>query len=230
MSKAVRSGRSQFRVSSWLNTLTDTYDYNSHHDEQHIVSTALTLLRIAATLPNTNEGKQQERKHITNTLMTNGYPKKFLQQVEHKRVMQQNRTPSPEELVRLFFDSVETKTNYNYAVLPYIKGLTEPLKRILKPYDIRVTTKPLRTLEQIFPSTKDRPPPEDQTNVVYQINCSDCSWSYIGETGRAFKTRRREHERNVEKYKSGSNIANHAWKNDRTIDFVTGKIIDKGNY
>ena len=89
MSKAVRSGRSQFRVSSWLNTLTDTYDYNSHHDEQHIVSTALALLHIAATLPNTNDGKQQERKHITNTLMTNGYPKKFLQQVEHKRVMQQ---------------------------------------------------------------------------------------------------------------------------------------------
>jgi hypothetical protein len=118
--------------------------------------------------------------------MTNGYPKKFLQQVEHKHVVQQNRTPSPEELVRLFFDSVETKTNYNYAVLPYIKGtnrvVTEPLKRILKPYDIRVTTKPLRTLEQIFPSTKDRPPPEDQTNVVYQINCSDCSWSHIGET------------------------------------------------
>jgi hypothetical protein len=55
--------------------------------------------------------------------MTNGYPKKFLQQVEHKRVMQQNRTPSPEELVRLFFDSVETKINYNYAVLPYVKGL-----------------------------------------------------------------------------------------------------------
>ena len=165
--------------------------------------------------------------------MTNGYPKKFLQQVEHKRVMQQNRTPSPEELVRLFFDSVETKTNYNYAVLPYIKGLTEPLKRILKPYqDIRVTTKPLRTLEQIFHSTKDRPPPEDQTNVVYQINCSDCSWGYIaiGETGRAFKTRKREHERNVEKYKSGSNIANHAWKNDHRIDFVNGKIIDKGNY
>ena len=44
--------------------------------------------------------------------MTNGYPKKFLQQVEQKRIMQQDQTPSPEELVLLFFDSVETKTNY----------------------------------------------------------------------------------------------------------------------
>jgi hypothetical protein len=47
----------------------------------------------------------------------------------------------------------------SYAVLPYVKGLTEPLRRILKPHDIRVTTKPLRTLEQMFPSTKDRPLP-----------------------------------------------------------------------
>ena len=132
-------------------------DYNSHHDKQHKVSTAQTLLHRAATLPNTNEGKQLERKHVTNTLISNGYPKKFIQQVESNRVKRQNRTPPPEELVHMFFGVVEPKSNYNYAVLPYIKGLTEPLKRLLKPYDIRVTTKPLSTLEQMFPSIKDRP-------------------------------------------------------------------------
>lgn len=162
--------------------------------------------------------------------MSNGYPKKFLEEVERKRNMKQEKIPSPEELVKLFFDNVEPKPNNDYAVLPYIKGLTEPLKRLLKPYDIQVTTKPLRTLEQIFPSVKDRPSPEDQTNVVYQITCSDCSWSYIGETGRTFNTRRKEHKRNVEQCKRGSNIANHAWANDHRIDFKNGKIIDKGNY
>ncbi len=70
------------------------------------------------------------------------------------RVMFKNRTPPPEELVRLFFELVEPKTNRSYAVLPYIKGLTEPLRRVLKPHDIRVTTKPLRTLEQMFPSRR----------------------------------------------------------------------------
>ena len=157
--------------------------------------------------------------------MSNGYPKKFLQQVEQKRVMFENRTPTHEELVRSFFDLVEPKTN----VLPYIKGLTEPLRRILKPHDIQVTTKPLRTLEQMFPSTKDRPLPENQTNIVYQINFSDCLWSYVGETGRAFITRK-EHKRNVKKCKSGSNIVNHAWANDHRIDFKNGKVIDKGSY
>ena len=102
----------------------------------------------------------------------------FLQEVEKKRVMMQEKVRPPEELVKEFFNLVEPQTSYRYAVLPYIKGLTEPLERILKPCDIRVATKPLCTLQQLFPSPKDRPPPENQINVVYKINCSDCSWSY----------------------------------------------------
>ena len=137
---------------------------------------------------------------------------------------------SPEDLVKDFFDLVEPPTNYSYAILPYIKGLTEPLKRLLKPHGIRVSTKPLHTLEQSFPSIKDKPSPENQTNVVYKIDCADCSWSYIGETGRTFNTRRKEHKRNVQHNKIGSNIANHAWTNNHSIDFNNGKIIDKGNY
>jgi hypothetical protein len=39
--------------------------------------------------------------------MTNGYPEEFLQQVEQKRVISENRTPPPEELVRSFFSGTE---------------------------------------------------------------------------------------------------------------------------
>ena len=91
-------------------------------------------------------------------------------------------------------------------------------------------TKPLHTLEQSFPSIKDKPSPENQTNVVYKIDCADCSWSCIGETARTFNARRKEHKRNVQYNNIGSNIANHAWTNNHSIDFNTGKIIDKGNY
>ena len=175
------------------------------------------------------EGKQQERKHRTDTLISNGYPRKFLQEIEKKQAMKQDleKASSSEELVKQFFDLVEPPTNYSHAILPYIKSLTEPLKRLLKPHGIKVTTKPLHTLEQSFPSIKDRPSPENQTNVVYKIDCADCSWSYIGETGRNFNTRRKEHKRNVEHNKIGSKA--HAWANNHNIDFKNGKIIDKGN-
>ena len=72
--------------------------------------------------------------------------------------------------------------------------------------------KPMKTLQQEFPSPKDRPVYEKQTNVVYKIQCENCDWSYIGETGRCFETSNKEHMRNVKLHTRGSNIANHAWK------------------
>ena len=70
-------------------------DYNSHHDKQHKVSTAQTLLHRAETLLNTTEGKQQERKHITDILISNEYPRKFLQEVEKKQGMKQVKAYHP---------------------------------------------------------------------------------------------------------------------------------------
>ena len=48
--------------------------------------------------------------------------------------------------------------------------------------------------------------------------------------GRCFLTRKKEHQRNLKNCAKGSNIANHAWKNDHSIDFNNACVIDKGNY
>ena len=52
----------------------------------------------------------------------------------------------------------------------------------------------------------------------------------MGETGRAFETRKKEHVSNVRTYANSSNLASHSWKNRYKIDFEGGEIIDKGNY
>ena len=133
--------------------------------------------------------------------------------------------------MREFFASVDPPITFSgYAVLSYIKGLTEPFTRVLRMYDIKVSNKPVRTLQQDFPSPKDRPKIEKQTNVVYKIGCKDCSWSYIGETGRCFETRKNEHIRNVKQNTGGSNIAKHSWTNGHIINFEDGQVIDRGNY
>ena len=121
-------------------------------------------------------------------------------------------------------------TPTGYAVLPYIKDLTEPLSRVRRKHDIKFFNKPTGTLQQEFPSPKDRPETEKQTDVIYKIACKDCSWSYIGETGSCFETRKKEHIRNVKQNIASSNIASHSWINDHIINFEYEKVIDKGNY
>ena len=209
-------------------THTDRYlDFNSHHDIRHKISTAKTLFHCAISLPTTDEDRTRELNHISKTLETNGYPKKLISTVRNMKTI--NKTPTPEELMKEFFDLIEpSEKPTGFAVLPYIRGLTEPLTRILNKYDITVTNKALRTLQQQFPSQKFRVSPEQETNVVYQILCADCGWNYIGETGRSFETRKKEHIRNTKKCDKNSNIAKHAWSNSHEIDFEKGIIIDKG--
>jgi len=81
----------------------------------------------------------------------------------------------------------------NLCILPYIKGTTEPNKRILRNYDIKVALKPYQTIGSLsVPKPKD-PVPKDQTRgAIYSIPCQDCGKSYTGETKRKFASRLKE--------------------------------------
>ena len=157
-------------------THTDRYlDYNSHHDNKHKASTAATLLHRALKLPNSSEGKERELNRVYSALESNGYPSNFIKNIQAKKT-RRSTVLSPEELVGTFFKMVEaSESRKSFASLPYIKGVTEPLTRVLKKHDITVVNKPLITLQQQFPAPKFRPSLESQTNVVYKIPCGDCS-------------------------------------------------------
>ena len=138
--------------------------------------------------------------------------------------------PSPEELVGMFFKLVQPLKPYNsFASLPYIKAFTEPLKRLQKKHDIKVVNRPLKMLQQEFSIPKSTPI-NSQPNVVYKIPCGSWSWNYIGETGRSFATRKKEHIRKVNTAAKGSKIANRAWSHNHVIDFNNVLIINKGNF
>ena len=49
----------------------------------------------------------------------------------------------------------------------------------------------------MLPSLKDKINKFGQRRVVYKIPCLDCTSAYIGETGRLFKTRRKEHQKDI---------------------------------
>ena len=88
---------------------THTYrylDYNSHHERKHKISTARTLIHRALKLSNTEEGKTNELKHVTDALRANGYPLTTLNNII-KDMQSAHTSPSPEELVGMFFKNVD---------------------------------------------------------------------------------------------------------------------------
>ena len=208
-------------------THTDRYlDFNSRHDSQHKLSTASALLHRALNLPNSAEGKKRELNYVHAALESNGYL--VIQNIQAKNTRSTTTNVSQEELVGMLFESRKS-----FASLPYIKGRTESLTRVLKQHDVTVVNKPFTTLQQQFRAAKFRPSMESQTNVlnvVCKIPCRNCSWCYIGETGRAFNNRKKEHSRNTKSPSKGSRIASRAWSNNHAIDFENASIIDKGTF
>ena len=121
-------------------------------------------------------------------------------------------------------DGEEKDDPRSLITIPYIQGVLEAVTRILSDIDVQVHMKPFRTLRRVLSHPKDHISDDDKSSasVVYKINCCDCDASYVGETGRALKTRVLEHRRAVEKVDfSATALAQHAWEHDHDIDWTS---------
>ena len=145
----------------------------------------MNLYNRAQSLFNKSTDWKKEKRFLSHRLTENDYPKWFIQKALKKRIAQAQ------------VKSKEEERHIGLVTLPFIPGITERLKRLLKNHQIKVATKPLRTVGNMLPSIKDKINKFDPRGVVYRIPCLDCSGVYFGETGRSLKTRRKEHQRDV---------------------------------
>ena len=155
----------------------------SHHPLEHKRSVVTTLFSHANSLTSTMLQHMDEESHLSRKLKTNGYPQRFIRKQQGDK-----RSSKPDEPRR------EPKA---LVTLPYVQGLSEPIRRMLEEADIRVRFKPNTTLRKILVKPKDPVPVERRTGIVYQIPCSDCSQTYVGQSGRTIVDRIKEHQRAV---------------------------------
>ena len=111
--------------------------------------------------------------------------------------------------------------------IPYVKGTSEPISRILQSVGVKVAMKPTNTVKQALVRPKDHDQVEDQAGVVYQISCKECSAKYIGQTGRHLRERLKEHKRATEKGNHlESGVAEHVSNSGHEIGWSV-KVLDK---
>ena len=111
--------------------------------------------------------------------------------------------------------------------LPYVRGISEAVRRILRPLGVRVTFKPTITLKQLLVKPKDQVPDRERANVVYQVPCANCPATYVGQTGRRLNQRLREHRRAVESGDcANSALAEHAWGCHHPVDWDHLRVLD----
>ena len=109
--------------------------------------------------------------------------------------------------------------------IPYIRGTSETITRILQPYNIRVAHKPITTLRRVVTNVRDKDKPEHRQGAVYKIKCCDCQASYIGETGRNLSTRLTEHKRATRNGDVNNHIAEQHLQTKHQIDWDSATCI-----
>ena len=113
-----------------------------------------------------------------------------------------------------------------FVSIPYIQGTSEKIKRVLQQHDLKVMLKPTRKLGDVVSRIKDNVVDEKETGVVYSIPCRDCSVQYIGQTGRAFLTRKKEHISSVKNFiREQSALAERSYNLDHRIDWDKASIL-----
>ena len=143
-----------------------------------------------------------EKKHLSSVLVSNGYPSSFVQKISRAR------TAPKEEPVAEFKST---------AVLPYVQGVSEPLRCCLEQQGIRTVFKSETTLRSHLMRPKDTVAKQDGVvSVVHRIPC-ECGKVYIGETGRSMHERIKEHDRDVRLARTQTSaVSEHAHK-DRPL-------------
>ena len=152
------------------------------------------LMLKLTTLYAVNDARENECQYVTNILKENNYPKSFLYDCLRRPTLTDCNSPEGDSAVK------------GFAIVPYIQGIAEPIRRVLNNCGIKVALKPFQTLGHIFAKPKDRVPTDQKTHAVYSIPCGDCEKVYLGQTKRQFCTCLKEHQRAVSNFNSSNQL------------------------
>ena len=159
-------------------THTDQYlDMDSHHPQQHKLGVIRPL--VYKTLITDTENKVTELDNIKSALGVCGYnsEKSHFAVALQKKTSQRSNQTQP------------SHPSKGRVTIPYVRGVSEGLRRILVKRGIQVHFKPRNKLRELLVALKDKVAKDDQCGVVYKVSCNDCEASYVGETGRSLGTR-----------------------------------------
>ena len=190
-------------------TATDTIIHaTSNHPQQHKIAAIRHLITRLEHTPLTKKGYNQELNTIYNIATNNGYTIATVNKILQKTKTQTNK---------------DKKSNIDpWATFTYIGKQTYKITNFFKKYGINIA---LKTKNNVGTILRQNINTEDQLEKqgVYKLTCT-CQYSYIGQTGRKFKTRFREHikaynkktinNRNQTTTTQDSNFANHMLNNN----------------
>jgi hypothetical protein len=152
----------------------DQYIHALSHHYPTQKSTILKTLTTRAIWISSPQFLEEEKDHMTKAFMTNGYSVSHINKYFFSAWNLKPKNPPPNSLP------------LSHLSLPYIKGTTDIISKIMTKMNIKTFFKPCKTLKKLFKTVNDKSDNMMGTRF-YQIPCSRGK-SYIGQTRRSLKS------------------------------------------
>jgi len=216
----IRTGDGRL-ITNWFRKSTYSgrcINFVSCHPLQYKLNTITNLVDQAVLLSD-KRFHEANIEIVKDILRNNCYPRELINRKIKERIVTitKNNITASEK-------SKENLVNQNKVlIVPYIKGISEGIKRVVgKVVDVRYTIP--KKLDCIIKKGKDRLDRKSNTDVVYKIDCNDCEKVYIGQTKRHLETRVKEHKNNIKNASGNFSVvtnhrlsSNHEFKWDEPI-------------
>ena len=174
-------------------TYTDLYlQWDSHHHLSAKFSVITTLKHRVKTVCSNHQLLKEEQDHLNKALKNCKYSTWALNRA-NIREKKNNRTNNNNTNKNF----TGNNKNKPYIVVPYMKGISESCKNICRKHGIEMYFKGGTTIKELLVHPKDKDTILQKSGVIYRYKCGrvDCEEECIGESGRTFAERFREHMR-----------------------------------
>ena len=182
-------------------TFTDSIiPYDSCHPPQHKLAAIRYLHNRLHSYNLAPEEKSKELNIIHNILYNNAFHLNIYKSTSQKT----KNSPHTEQ------------TRQKWATFTYFGKMTNLITRIFKNTDVKIA---YRTRNSLGSQLGIKPPEIDiySRSGIYKLNCQDCGKKYVGQTGRSFTKRFKEHLHSYRTNNTNSNFAQHLNENNHNM-------------
>lgn len=178
-----------------------------------------SLIHRLVNIPLNKNNFSKELHTIKQIAVNNGYTTLLIDNILRQKLRKRTRK-------LLYCNPPENSHNKNYVSLNYIPKVSEQIRNKIKKFDLKVIEVNSNKLSNFIVNNKNKRDPFSNSGV-YQICCANCDAIYIGQSGRAIKTRIQEHKKCISKKQKSTGFSDHCISNNHTIDENNIKILHK---
>ena len=178
-------------------TTSTTIHSSSFHPKSQKMAAFNSLVYRTVKFPLSDDARKREIDVIKHIALSNGYDNTIVDDILRKHTKKSVLPRPPKEELKF----IPSDFNNAFAI---------PISNFLRKHNMNVASSTSNNLLRLLKPRSDTHVPLEDKAWVYRLKCGSCDGFYIGQTGRSFRVRYKEHQPKKPGSKtSSSNFARH---------------------